>query len=54
MQENNKHGGTRKNSGRKLKFGEPCIRIWVQVPKSKALEIKEKINLILEEYVGTK
>lgn len=43
-------GGTRKNSGRKLKFGEPCIRIWVQVPKSKVLEIKERINLILEEY----
>ena len=47
-------GGTRKNSGRKLKFGEPCIRIWVQVPKSKVLEIKERINLILEEYVGGK
>ena len=54
MQENKKHGGARKGTGPKLKFGEPTVSFGVRVPKSKALEIKERINLILEEYVGTK
>jgi hypothetical protein len=43
-------GGTRKNSGRKLKFGESSIGIWIRVPKSKVLEIKEKIKEILKKY----
>lgn len=47
-------GGPRKGTGRKLKFGESSIGIWIRVPKSKALEIKERIKLILEEYVGGK
>jgi hypothetical protein len=41
-------GGSRPNSGRKLKYGEETRTITFRVPKSKVSFIKETIKYILE------
>jgi hypothetical protein len=43
-------GGYRKNAKRPLKYGEPTVRITVQIPETKAKEIKAKIARILKPY----
>ncbi len=47
-----KRGGSRPNSGRKLKYGEETKTITFRVPKSKVSFIKETIKYILENELN--
>ncbi len=42
-----KHGGKRKNSGAKLKYGEPTKTVTFRIPESKVKEVK----IIVADYL---
>lgn len=53
--DNNNHGGNRKGSGAKQKYGEKTVQIspfWC--PESKVAEMKELIKAKLSEWVVLK
>ena len=43
-----KHGGKRSNAGYKGKYTESTVLVSLRVPKSKEIEIREKIKEICE------
>lgn len=44
------HGGARKGSGPRLKYGEPLKMISIKVPVSKISEVKDLIKEKLKTY----
>lgn len=45
-----KHGGRRKGSGRKLKYGEETVNVLYRVPKSKESKFREMAEAFLKKY----
>jgi hypothetical protein len=46
----NKHGGPRKGSGAKPKYGEPTVPVVIRVPQSKVKEFRRFAAEKLEQY----
>lgn len=45
-----KHGGKRKNAGRKKEYDEPTTTIALRVPKSKVKEVKRLVTDFLKPF----
>lgn len=49
-----KHGGKRKNAGRKSKYGEKTVTVSFKCPESKSVEIKKLVTKKLKSYENRK
>lgn len=49
-----KHGGKRSNAGYKGKYTESTVLVSLRVPKSKEIEVREKIEEICQPLIRTK
>jgi hypothetical protein len=45
-----KHGGFRKGSGAKLKYGEPTTPVVIRVPKSRVKEFRTFVGVELKKW----
>tara|TARA_R110000782_G_scaffold262019_1_gene353916 strand:+ start:247 stop:414 length:168 start_codon:yes stop_codon:yes gene_type:complete len=54
MTDKPKRGGAGLGQGRKPKYGEPTKHIAFRVPISKTVEVKEKVNKLLDSFKKNK